>query len=114
MIKEYFSNYFLHMSDITFDMCSNSMHVHQQYAEPWKITLVETGAGTMTGGRIKRVAPYIGNETFLLTYGDGVSDIDIAKLVEFHKNHKKTATGTATQPSGRFGALRLDESERVV
>ena len=114
MIKEYFSNYFLHMSDVTFDMCNNSMQVHQQYAEPWKVTLVETGSETMTGGRIKRVAPYISNETFLLTYGDGVSDVNISKLVEYHKNHGKLATVTATQPSGRFGALNLDGSDKVV
>jgi len=114
MIKEYFSNYFLHMSDVTFDMGRNSMQVHQQYAEPWKITLVDTGEETMTGGRLKRVAPYIGNETFMLTYGDGVSDVDISKLVEFHKKQGKIATVTATKPSGRFGALSLGESERVV
>jgi glucose-1-phosphate cytidylyltransferase len=114
MIKEYFSNYFLHMSDVTFDMRTNSMKVHQQYAEPWNVTLVDTGAETMTGGRIKRVAPYIGNETFMLTYGDGISDVNIKKLLEYHKNHHKLATVTATQPSGRFGALNLDSSEKVV
>ena len=114
MIKEYFSNYFLHMSDVTFDMRTNSMKVHQQYAEPWNVTLVDTGAETMTGGRIKRVAPYIGNETFMLTYGDGISDVDIKKLLEYHKIHHKLATVTATQPSGRFGALNLDSSEKVV
>lgn len=110
MIKEYFSNYFLHMSDVTFDMQHNSMQVHQRYAEPWKVTLVETGQDTMTGGRIKAVAPYIGNETFMLTYGDGVSDVDIAKLVAYHKSHGKMATVTATQPAGRFGALHLTQS----
>ena len=113
MIKEYFSNYFLHMSDVTFDMRNNSMKVHQQNAEPWNVTLVDTGAETMTGGRIKRVAPYIGNETFMLTYGDGISDVDIKKLLEYHKNHHKLATVTATQPSGRFGALNLDASDKV-
>ena len=113
MIKEYFSNYFLHMSDVTFDMRTNSMKVHQQNAEPWNVTLVDTGAETMTGGRIKRVAPYIGNETFMLTYGDGISDVDIKKLLEYHKNHHKLATVTATQPSGRFGALNLDASDKV-
>ncbi|OGW39360.1 MAG: glucose-1-phosphate cytidylyltransferase [Nitrospirae bacterium GWD2_57_9] len=113
MIKEYFSNYFLHMSDVTFDMNHNSMEVHQRYAEPWKVTLVDTGMETMTGGRIKRVAPYIGKETFMLTYGDGVSDINIADLVKFHKVHGKKATVTATQPSGRFGALNLGDRETV-
>jgi glucose-1-phosphate cytidylyltransferase len=113
MIKEYFSNYFLHMSDVTFDMCRNSMQVHQQYAEPWKVTLVDTGEETMTGGRIKRITSYLENETFLLTYGDGVSDINIAKLVEYHEHHRKLATVTATQPSGRFGAMSIGTSERV-
>jgi glucose-1-phosphate cytidylyltransferase len=114
MIKEYFSNYFLHMSDVTFDMCKNSMEVHQQYAEPWKVTLVDTGEETMTGGRLKRVAAYVGNETFLMTYGDGVGNIDIQELVKFHKKHKKYATLTSVQPSGRFGALNLDENKNVV
>ena len=113
MIKEYFSNYFLHMSDITFDICKNAMQVHQQYAEPWKVTLVDTGEGTMTGGRIKRVASHLGNETFMLTYGDGVASINIAKLFEYHKNHGKLSTVTATQPFGRFGAMSLDISEKV-
>ena len=114
MIKEYFSNYFLHMSDVTFDMSHNSMEVHQKYAEPWKVTLVDTGTETMTGGRIKRVAPYIGDDTFLLTYGDGVSDVNIFKLVEYHRAHGKLATVTATQPSGRFGSLNLGALEEVV
>ncbi len=114
MIKEYFSNYFLHMSDVTFDMEHNSMKVHQKYAEPWKVTLVDTGTDSMTGGRIKRVQPYIGGETFLLTYGDGLSDVKIDRIVAFHKKHGKLATVTATQPSGRFGALNLDASEKVV
>jgi len=113
MIKEYFSNYFLHMSDVTFDMNHNTMEVHERYAEPWKVTLVDTGTETMTGGRIKRVAPYIGNGTFLLTYGDGVSDVNISKLVEYHQSHGKSATVTATQPSGRFGALSLGAAGRV-
>ena len=113
MIKEYFSNYFLHMSDVTFDICRNSMQVHQQYAEPWKITLVDTGEDTMTGGRIKRIVSYLGNESFMLTYGDGVSDINIVKLVEYHENHKKLATVTATQPSGRFGAMNIGASDQV-
>ncbi len=98
------------MSDVTFDMQHNSMEVHQKFAEPWKVTLVDTGQETMTGGRIKSVAPYIGNETFLLTYGDGVSDVDIAKLATYHKSHGKIATVTATQPAGRFGALHLNQS----
>lgn len=114
MIKEYFSNYFLHMSDVTFDMQHNSMQVHEKYVEPWKVTLVDTGMDTMTGGRIKRVASYIGRETFLMTYGDGVSNVNLTKLVAYHKHHGKLATVTATQPSGRFGALNLDASEQVV
>ncbi len=113
LIKEYFSNYFLHMSDVTFDMQKNTMEVHQQFVEPWKVTLVDTGMNTMTGGRLKRVAPYIGNETFMLTYGDGVSDVNITNLLASHKKHGKSATVTATQPSGRFGALSLDTSNQV-
>lgn len=107
VIKEYFANYFLHMSDITFDMRNNKMEVHQQNAEPWRVTLVDTGEETMTGGRIKRVADYIGNEDFCCTYGDGISDVNITALIEFHKQHGKLATLTATQPPGRFGALAL-------
>jgi glucose-1-phosphate cytidylyltransferase len=113
VIKEYFSNYFLHTSDVTFDMKHNSMEVHERYAEPWKVTLVDTGMDTMTGGRLKQVASYIGNETFLLTYGDGVSDVNIASLVAYHQNHGKLATVTATQPIGRFGALSLGAREQV-
>jgi glucose-1-phosphate cytidylyltransferase len=113
MIKEYFSNYFLHMSDVTIDMQHNSMEVHQKYAEPWKVTLVDTGMETMTGGRIKRVAPYIGKDTFLMTYGDGVSDVNITKIIEYHKRHGKAATVTATQPSGRFGVMGIGAGERV-
>ncbi len=113
MIKEYFSNYFLHMSDVTFDMRTNSMEVHQKNAEPWKVTLVDTGEGTMTGGRIKRLAPYLGDTTFMLTYGDGVSDVNIQSLLEHHTRHGKTATVTATQPSGRFGALHVNSSGQV-
>lgn len=112
VIKEYFSNYFLHMSDVTFDMAANTMEVHQKKAEPWKVTLVDTGLSTMTGGRVRRVAPYLG-ETFMLTYGDGVADVDIAGLVAFHQSHQKQVTVTATQPSGRFGALSLAENGRV-
>jgi glucose-1-phosphate cytidylyltransferase len=110
LIKEYFSNYFLHMSDVTFDMRDNSMQVHQQMAEPWRVTLVETGAETQTGGRLKRAAPYIGSETFMATYGDGVADVDLDALLAFHRAHGKLATITAVQPLGRFGALELDES----
>jgi glucose-1-phosphate cytidylyltransferase len=107
MIKEYFSNYFLHSCDVTFDMCTNDMQVHQNATEPWKVTLVDTGADTMTGGRLKRVAPYLGDEPFMLTYGDGVADIDIGALVEFHKSHGKDATVTAVQPLARFGAMDI-------
>jgi glucose-1-phosphate cytidylyltransferase len=114
MIKEYFSNYFLHMSDVTFDMQHNKMEVHERFAEPWKVTLVDTGADTMTGGRIKRVAPYIGAGPFMLTYGDGVSDINISHLIEYHRMHGKQATVTAALPSGRFGALNIDTTDKVV
>jgi glucose-1-phosphate cytidylyltransferase len=106
VIKEYFANYFLHMSDVTFDMASNSMEVHHQKAEPWKVTLVDTGDDTLTGGRLKRVADYIKNEdAFCFTYGDGVSDVDIQALIRFHGKHGKLATVTAVQPPGRYGAL---------
>ncbi len=114
MIKEYFSNYFLHMSDITFDMCKNSMQVHQQYAEPWKVTLVDTGEETMTGGRLKRVADYVGKETFMMTYGDGVGNVNIQDLFSFHKKHNRYATMTSVQPSGRFGAMNIDGNSAVV
>lgn len=113
MIKEYFSNYFLHMSDVTFDMRKNTMEVHQQNVEPWKVTLVDTGLESMTGGRLKRVASYINDGTFMLTYGDGLSDVNITELLSFHRKHGKSATVTATQPSGRFGALSLDSSLKV-
>src|SRR3989344_1637346 len=107
VIKEYFANYFLHNSDVTFDLKDNSMQVHQNSSEPWKVTLVDTGEGTMTGGRIKRVKEHIGNDDFCLTYGDGVADVNIKELIEFHKSHGGLATMTATQPPGRFGALGL-------
>ena len=107
-IKEYFANYFLHMSDVTFDMEHNQMHVHQKNAEPWKVTLVDTGDDTMTGGRLKRVKHYIGDEDFCFTYGDGVSDVNITETIKFHKNHGKLATLTAVKPAGRFGALELN------
>jgi len=107
VIKEYFANYFLHMSDVTFDMATNQMQVHQHKAEPWKVTLVDTGENTMTGGRVKRVADYIKDEeAFCFTYGDGVSNLDISAEITFHKNHRKWATITAVQPPGRFGALK--------
>jgi glucose-1-phosphate cytidylyltransferase len=109
VIKEYFSNYFLHTSDVTFDLQKNEMKVHSRSAEPWKVTLVDTGEETMTGGRLKRVKEYVNDEEmFCFTYGDGVSDVDIGALIKFHSDHNKLATLTATQPPGRFGALSLD------
>lgn len=113
VIKEYFSNYFLHMSDVTYCMRENRMEVHQKYAEPWKITLVDTGETTMTGGRLKRIRQFIDNETFCFTYGDGLADINIQTLIDFHKKNGKKATLTAIQPPGRFGALHLDERNNV-
>lgn len=106
VIKEYFANYFLHMSDVTFDMNDNSMQVHQKNAEPWKVTLVDTGEDTMTGGRIRRIRNYV-DGTFCLTYGDGVTDMDMKKLVSYHKAQKTLATVTAIQPAGRFGSLEI-------
>jgi len=108
VIKEYFANYFLHNSDVTFDFANNQREVHENFSEPWKVTVVDTGAETMTGGRLKRVAKYLGNQDFCLTYGDGLSDVNISKLIEFHKSTGKMATLTAVQPPGRFGALDLD------
>ncbi|KTD36420.1 glucose-1-phosphate cytidylyltransferase (CDP-glucose pyrophosphorylase) [Legionella nautarum] len=108
VIKEYFANYFLHMSDVTLDITNNKIEIHQNNAEPWLITLVETGERTMTGGRIKRIANHIGNEDFCLTYGDGVSDVNISELISFHKKQKTLATLTAIQPPGRFGSLLMD------
>lgn len=109
LIKEYFANYFLHMSDVTFDMSKNSMEVHQRSAEPWRVTLIDTGEETMTGGRLKRVASYVQDEeAFCFTYGDGVSDVNITELLAFHKANKVRATLTATLPPGRFGALDFD------
>ena len=108
VIKEYFANYFLHMSDVTFDMRSNSMEVHQKRAEPWKVTLVDTGDESMTGGRLLRVAEYVrDDEAFCLTYGDGVSDVNISDVIAFHQQHGKAATLTATYPQARFGALQI-------
>jgi len=112
-IKEYFANYFLHQSDITIDMQTNKMEVHNNSSEPWRVTLVDTGLDTMTGSRIKRAQKYIGNETFLLTYGDGVSDIDIGRTVKFHKEHKKILTMTAVQPEARFGNIDVDDNNNV-
>ncbi|PXX46762.1 glucose-1-phosphate cytidylyltransferase [Undibacterium pigrum] len=107
LIKEYFANYFLHMSDVTIDMQKNHMEVHERHAEPWKVTLVDTGEETMTGGRLKRVAPYIQDEeAFCFTYGDGVSDLDITASINFHRNHGKLATVTAVLPPGRYGVLQ--------
>jgi glucose-1-phosphate cytidylyltransferase len=111
VVKEYFANYFLHMSDVTFDMRDNSMRVHQHLAEPWRVTLVDTGADTQTGGRLKRVVEHIGDETFMATYGDGVADVDLGQLLEFHRAHGKLATVTAVQPLGRFGALQIDDAD---
>jgi glucose-1-phosphate cytidylyltransferase len=108
VIKEYFANYFLHMSDVTFDMANNRMEVHQRNAEPWRVTLVDTGTETLTGGRLARVRPYVGDETFCFTYGDGVTDLDIGATLRFHKAHGRKATLTAIQPPGRYGALQLE------
>ena len=114
MIKEYFSNYFLHMSDVTFDLGSNSMEVHRNPEESWKVTLVDTGEKTMTGGRIKRIASYLREETFCLTYGDGVSDVNVKESIEFHKNQNSLVTLTAVQQPGRFGAFPLGKDESKV
>jgi glucose-1-phosphate cytidylyltransferase len=112
LIKEYFANYFLHMSDVTIDMDFNQMQVHQRHAEPWKVTLVDTGELTMTGGRLKRVSEYIKHEeAFCMTYGDGVSDVNISDLISFHKSKKSLATLTATVPPGRFGALKIEDGK---
>lgn len=108
VIKEYFANYFLHMSDVTFDMAGNTMKVHKKRSEPWKITIVDTGENTMTGGRLKRVKDYIHDDTFCFTYGDGVGDVNISKTIELHKSAQRKATLTAVQPPGRYGALGID------
>ncbi len=110
MIKEYFANYFLHTSDVTIDMSNNSMEVHQRYAEPWRVTLVDTGEATMTGGRLERVRHFL-DEPFCMTYGDGVSDIDVTALVAHHKSHDCAATITAVQPAGRFGSLDIEDGK---
>ncbi len=114
IIKEYFANYFLHQSDVTIDLQRNGLEIHQSKAEPWKITLVDTGVNTMTGGRIKRIQKYVGNESFMLTYGDGVGDIDVLALVKYHQRCNKFATVTSVQPSGRFGSLSLDDKKNVL
>ena len=114
VIKEYFANYYLHRSDVTFDFTSeNTMQVHNNAAEPWKVTIVDTGLNTMTGGRIKRIQKYTGNEAFMLTYGDGVSDVPIDKLLEFHKKNKRIVTLTAVQPGGRFGTLDIENGGKI-
>ena len=112
-IKEYFANYFLHQSDVTIDMTNGMMEVHNNSSEPWKVTLLDTGLNSMTGGRIKRAQEFIGDEPFMLTYGDGVADINIEELVKFHKKHGKVLTMTSAQPDGRFGALNINENNRV-
>jgi glucose-1-phosphate cytidylyltransferase len=113
-IKEYFANYFLHMSDITFDMCKNEMNVHNNHCEPWKVTLLDTGQNSMTGGRLKRIASYLDkDEPFCFTYGDGVSNVDIHKLIAYHKEKGLLATMTAIQPPGRFGALDIDNQSFI-
>jgi glucose-1-phosphate cytidylyltransferase len=113
VIKEYFANYFLHMSDVTFDMKQNTMDVHKKSAEPWKVTLVDTGLDTMTGGRLKRVQKYVENETFCFTYGDGLSDISVKNLIDHHNKQKTLSTVTAVQPPGRFGALNIEKNKII-
>ena len=113
MIKEYFANYSLHMSDVTLDLKNDSMEVHHKTVEPWKITLVDTGLDTSTGGRLKKVKKFVNNETFCFTYGDGVSNIDITKLIQFHKNKKKIGTVTAIQPPGRYGSLKIENDDVI-
>lgn len=108
VIKEYFANYFLHKSDVTIDLSNNQIEVHDSQAEPWRVTLVDTGVDTMTGGRIKRIKSHVNNETFMLTYGDGVGDIDLDKLLSTHRKNKVSCTVTAVQPQGRFGSLNID------
>jgi len=113
MIKEYFANYFLHQADVTVDLNNNQLEIHSSHAEPWRITMVDTGMNTMTGGRIKRIEKYIDNESFMLTYGDGLTNLNIQNLVAFHKSNKKKATVTAVQPTGKFGMMLLDERNSV-
>jgi glucose-1-phosphate cytidylyltransferase len=111
IIKEYFANYYLHLSDVTFDMSNNSMQVHENYAEPWRVTIVDTGEQTMTGGRLRRVKDYLDEEDFCFTYGDGVSNVNISELIKFHKQSNTLATVTAVQPPGRFGALNVEKNK---
>jgi len=113
MIKEYFANYFLHQADVTIDLKENKLEIHQSNVEPWKITLIDTGLNTMTGGRIKKIQQYIGDETFMLTYGDGLGNVNIKNLVEFHNQQNKLATVTVVQPSGRFGAIHFNQENSV-
>jgi glucose-1-phosphate cytidylyltransferase len=110
-IKEYFANYFLHQSDVTIDLSNNEMQIHKNSSEPWKVTLLDTGLHSMTGGRVKRAQDIVGDESFMLTYGDGVSDVDIGELVEFHKSHGKAITMTSVQPDGRFGAIEIQGNQ---
>jgi len=114
VIKEYFANYFMHQSDVTFDLKNNKMKIHRNFSEPWKVTLLDTGLNTMTGGRLLRVKNYIGEEPFMMTYGDGVADIKINDLVKFHKDKKQIATLTAVRPTGRFGALKIDKDNKII
>lgn len=114
MIKEYFANYYRHMADMTIDLCQNITEYHANHAEPWRVTLVDTGTDTMTGSRIKRVRDYVGKEPFMLTYGDGVSDIDIPSLIAFHRSHGKAITMTSVQPEGRYGSLEVDGNNKVL
>jgi glucose-1-phosphate cytidylyltransferase len=113
IIKEFFADYFLHTSDVTIDLANNNMTVHNNFAEPWKVTLIDTGLNTMTGGRVKRIKEYVGNEDFMLTYGDGVSDVDIKSLLEFHRSHGKAATITAINVNQRFGVLQISENNEI-
>ena len=113
VVKEFFADYFLHTSDVTFDLANNEMQVHNNYSEPWKVTLIDTGLNTMTGGRIKRIQKYVGNETFMLTYGDGVSDVNIDKLLEFHRSHGRTGTITAISVDQRFGVLDVSSEGTI-
>lgn len=113
VIKEYFANYYLHNSDVTIDTANQTMEIHNNYSENWKITLIDTGLQTMTGGRVKRAKDYIGNEPFMLTYGDGVSDVNLKDLEDFHKKHGKKITMTSIQPEGRFGALKIENDNKI-
>ncbi len=113
VVKEFFADYFLHMSDVTFDLANNQMEVHNNYSEPWKVTLVDTGLNTMTGGRVKRIRPYVGDEPFMLTYGDGLANVDLKKLEQFHRDHGRIATITAVNVGQRFGVLDIQQDGRI-